>query len=88
VAIIIILLWRYYFVKPANWLIYCYDKYERQTLTILAATDIVYYGPDIDNYIYEGGENSHVNDDTNGIICIYVSYSRWDKGKGNNQKIN
>ncbi len=55
------------------------------------ATEIVYYGydigynPDSDydyDEAYEAGEHYYSGSEhTNGIICIYTKYSRWDKRK-------
>ena len=82
--ILIIVLWNYYFSKNAYYEICQDDEWGRRGIGI-SATNIVYYGPDIDNYNYEEGEESYVNDGTNGIICIYSLYSRWDEWKGGDQ---
>ena len=80
--IFIIFLWNYYFAQKGYWRIYINDE-----IGGIPATDIVYYGPDIDNYHYEESEESYVNDGTNGIICIYTLHSRFDEYRGSDNQL-
>ena len=85
--ILIIFLWSYYFTNKAYFQIYgrIQPYSDINDRSIYSATDIVYYGPDIDNYKYEEGEESYVNEGTNGIICIYTLHSRFDEWRGGDQ---
>lgn len=76
--ILILFLWNYYFAQKGNWQIYINNQDG-----FCVATDIVYYGPDInskDEY-YSG------KDRTNGTICIYTLHSRFDEHRGPDRQL-
>ena len=70
--ILISFLWNYYFAQKGNWQIYTNNE---PSFWFLEATDILYYGPDINsNSEYYSGKER-----TNGTICIYTLTSRFDE---------
>lgn len=80
-TIFVIFLYFYFMVKQTNCVIHYND--DRGSELTCNATHIVYYGPDI-NYkseYYSGRKY------TNGIICIFALYSRWDEYKNNRYQL-
>ncbi len=69
--ILILFLWNYYFAQKGNWQIYI----NGEPVGFREATDILYYGPDINSKgEYYSGKNR-----TNGTICIYSKTPRFDE---------
>jgi len=75
--IFILFLCNYYFAKKGNWQIYTNNEDG-----LRMATDIVYYGPDINSK----SENYSGKDRTNGTICIYTLHSRFDEYRGSDKQ--
>ena len=73
--ILVVFIWKYFFASNYNYIIFSSGGEPRAV-----ATNIVYYGPDIGSKdeFYSGRRN------TNGIICIYSLYSRFDEYKNQN----